>query len=300
MKIALFHNDRNKTAARTIGAIITAHDCTVDYLDEAMVWDANLCKNPLKLLETATHMLFIHSSDVTDISSFIFFAGYCLGKGIPVLVIETDGKLQIPDNCRHLGIILKSENFEEYFLAEQLRFKSEDKKNRARTLLLERGISCFEENFLLIAGSGDAEAVSLFLDAGFSPTIADLKGTPLLSIAVRAQFPHIVSLLLEAGAEVNRLSLDRGYSPLMDAAQKGDAVIVKLLLDHGADPDLRSKDGQTALIICAGRGDEEMAELLVSSGADPAITDRLGMSAVSYAKLFNNRKMMDLFNPSPP
>ncbi len=299
MKIALFHNKKNFTAAKAIGAIITGHACTVDYLDESLVWDKSFCQNPLKLLETATHMLFIYSSGVTDISSFVFFAGFCLGKGIPVLVIETDSRLVVPDNCRHLGIILKPETFEEYFIAEQVRYKSEDTKNRARVLLLERGISCFEENFLLIVGSGDTEAVSLFLEAGFSPSIADLKGTPLLSLAVRAQFPQIVSLLVSAGADVNRISADRGYSPLMDAAQKGDTVIVTLLLNNGADPDLSSKDGQTALIICAGRGDEEMAELLVTHGANPAITDRLGMSAISYAKLFNNRKMMDLFNPSP-
>lgn len=299
MKIALFHNKQNQTAAQAIGAIIAAHACPVDYLDEALVWDKKCCQNPVKLLETATHMLFVYSKDSTDSSAFIFFAGFCLGRNIPVLVIETDSRLIVPENCRHLGIILKPETFEEYLVAEQARFKAEDTKNRAKNRLLERGISCFEENFMLIVGSGDAEAVALFLEAGFSPSIADLKGTPLLSLAVRAQFPQIVSLLLGAGADVNRISADRGYSPLMDAAQKGDAAIVKILLAHGADPDLRSKDGQTALIICAGRGDEEMAELLVSSGADPAITDRLGMSAISYAKLFNNRKMMDLFNPSP-
>jgi len=299
LKVAIFHNKKNKTAAEAIGSIITGHQCPVEFMDEALVWDRNFCKNPLNLPEGVSHMLFVYSSGITDISSFLFFSGFCLGRGIPVLVIEMDSRLIVPENCRHLGIILKPETFEDYFIAEQTRFKSEDKKIRARTLLLERGISCFEENFMLIVASGDADAVSLFLEAGFSPSITDLKGTPLLSLAVRAQFPQIASLLIDAGSDVNRISADRGYSPLMDAAQKGDAVIVKMLLEHGADPDLRSKDGQTALIICAGRGDEEMAELLVTHGADPAITDRLGMSAVSYAKLFNNRKMMDLFNPSP-
>ena len=121
----------------------------------------------------------------------------------------------------------------------------------------------------------------------------------MLSLAVRAQFPRVANLLLDAGADVNKQSGDRGYSPLMDAVQKGDVAMVKLLLEHGAVTDQRSKDGQTALIICAGRGDEDMAEFLVMHGADPQIKDNLGMSAAGYAKLFNNRKMMELFNPAP-
>jgi ankyrin repeat protein len=105
--------------------------------------------------------------------------------------------------------------------------------------------------------------------------------------------------LIAAGADVDRQSDDRGYSPLMDAAQKGDPVMLSLLLSAGAKPDLRSKDGQTALIICAGRGDVAMSKLLIEAGADPEIKDHLGMSAARYASLFGNADLTALFNTPP-
>jgi uncharacterized protein len=299
VKIAVFCNKKNSEAAQAIGKIVTAQDVTVVYHDTDQVWDKNYCKNPLLLLDKISHMLFIYSADTKDISSLVFFSGFCLGRGIRVLILETDARLSLPENCMHLGVFLKPESFEEYFLAEKVRFLEEDKKARARSELLARGISCFEENFVLIVTSGDADAVKLFLEAGFDPCAKDSKGVPLLSLAVRSQLPEIVQLLIDSGADVNALSGDRGYSPLMDSVQKGDRVMAELLLENGANTELKSKDGQTALIVCAGRGDGELASVLVHHGANPSATDNLGMSALTYAKLFKNEKMMELFNETP-
>lgn len=161
---------------------------------------------------------------------------------------------------------------------------------------MDRGISCFPESFLSVVASGDIDAARLFLNAGYSPSLRDARGVPVLSLAVRSQFPEMVRLLLDAGAGVNDVSSDRGYSPLMDAAQKGDEVMCRVLLDAGAAVNQASKDGQTALILCAGRGDERISALLYEHGADPLVKDKLGMSALGYAALFRNQKLLDLFN----
>ena len=296
MKIAIFHNEKNHDAALAIGKMITSHSVNVVYYDTNTIWDRKVTKNPLGLMDHVSHFLFVYSQDVSDLSSLVFFAGYCLGKGIRVLLLETDAHFQVPENCRHLVTFLKPESFEDFFVSEKVRFMETDRKERARNELLERGISCFEDNFLLIIGTGDTEAVRLFLDAGFSPDITDSKGIPALSIAVRSQVPEVAEMLIKAGSDINRLSGDRGYSPLMDAVQKGDSVMADLLIKGGADLDLRSKDGQTALVISVGRGAVGMASLLVANGANPDISDNLGMSAAGYAKLFKNEKMMELFN----
>lgn len=296
MKIAILFNKATEETARSIGKIVAARSCKLVYVDTGTVWDKDLCKNPVTILEGVSHLLYVSVAAPADLNTLIFFAGYALGRGIRLVMIEKSGTLPIPENSRHLGIVLKPEQFEEYLDAEQVRFSTEEKKKRARNQLLERGISCFDENFILIVSSGDTESVGLFLEAGFDPELTDQKGIPALSLAVRAQMCDVAGLLIDAGADVNRLSGDRGYSPLMDAAQKGDSRMVSFLLARGADPNLRSKDGQTALVICAGRGDADMAELLVAHGADPSISDNLGMSAASYAKLFKNGRMMELFN----
>lgn len=299
MKIAVFSSAHTHETALAIGKIITSHSVDVVYYETERIWDKNFYKNPLTLLNKISHMLFIYSSDETNLSAFVFLSGYCLGKGIRVLVLETDTKLTLPENCSHLGVFLQPESFEEFFITEKSRFFDEDKKELAKAELLARGISCYEENFIVIVNSGDAEAVKLFIEAGFSASALDSKGIPLLSHAVRSQFPEIVDMLLDAGADINVLSGDRGYSPLMDAVQKSDVAMVELLLRRGANTELISKDGQTALILCAGRGDVQMAKILIANGSNPSVSDHLGMSAIKYANLFKNEKMIELFNTSP-
>jgi len=299
MKIAVFSNAYTHETALTICKIITSHSVEAVNYETERIWDIHFCKNPLTLLDTISHMLFVYSSDTKDLSSFIFLSGFCLGKGIRVLVLETDAKISLPENCRQLGVFLQPEYFEEFFITEKLRFFDEDKKDRAKADLLAKGISCYEDNFFVIVGSGDAEAAKLFIDAGFSASTVDSKGIPLLSHAVRSQFPEIVGMLLDAGADINEVSGDRGYSPLMDAVQKGDVAMVELLLRRGAHTELKSKDGQTALILCAGRGDVPMAKILIANGSDPNVSDHLGMNAIKYANLFKNEKLIELFNRSP-
>lgn len=299
MKIALFYLKKNQDTAFSFGSHIEDSLTRVVYYEIEAIWNSDIRQNPLQLIDQITHVLFILSKDIFDYSTYIFLAGLSLGRGIPFIVQTIEPNVHIPEEYKHIGVAVNQDTFENLFISEKSKFIIEDKQNKARKELLDRGISCFDENFASIVGSGNADAVELFLDAGFNPELTDSRGNPLLTLAVRAQFPKVTSLLILAGADVNRLSGDRGYSPLMDAVQKRDIAMVKLLLENHASPDLLSKDGQTALIICAGTGDEEMAELLVSNGADPEIKDYLGMSAIGYAKLFKNQKLLELFNKSP-
>ena len=62
-----------------------------------------------------------------------------------------------------------------------------------------------------------------------------------------------VEYLLEHGADVNR---GLKSSSLHYAACFGRPNIVKLLLQYGADPDLRDEDGHTPLEKAQERGDE--------------------------------------------
>lgn len=64
---------------------------------------------------------------------------------------------------------------------------------------------------------------------------------------------HQVEYLLEHGGDVNR---GLKSSSLHYAACFGRPNIVKLLLQYGADPDLRDEDGHTPLEKAQERGDE--------------------------------------------
>ena len=82
---------------------------------------------------------------------------------------------------------------------------------------------------------------------------------PLME-GVRARSPGAVRVLLKAGADPNRRW--NGRSPLHYAAHKGFAEIADLLLEAGADPRLRDRDGYDAAQTADRAGHHEIAERL--------------------------------------
>ncbi|KAL8912723.1 MAG: hypothetical protein Q9172_007453 [Xanthocarpia lactea] len=59
-----------------------------------------------------------------------------------------------------------------------------------------------------------------------------------------------------------------GRTPLMWAAWRGDSDSVAILLDHGADPQATSFDGNSVLIYATYGGDVECMSLILRTGAD--------------------------------
>jgi len=70
--------------------------------------------------------------------------------------------------------------------------------------------------------------------------------TPL-GVAARAGNVEISNLLIRRGAYIEAENLWIGYTPINDAAYRGDANVVKALLDAGAEVNHRARRGLTAL-----------------------------------------------------
>ena len=58
-----------------------------------------------------------------------------------------------------------------------------------------------------------------------------------------------VNVLLEAGAKIDAKESWNGQTALMWAANAGNAVVVKTLIDHGADIKARTNSGADALMF---------------------------------------------------
>ena len=105
---------------------------------------------------------------------------------------------------------------------------------------------------------------------------------PALLAAIRAG-DHAAAARLVDKTRVNARDHE-GVTPLMHAATLGDARMVQLLLDAGADVNLSSGAGATALMRAAG--DQEKARLLLASGAEVNARSEMGRTPLLIAATF--------------
>ena len=116
---------------------------------------------------------------------------------------------------------------------------------------------------------GDADSVRRLLESGADPNLRNDAGATALMWA--ASDLGKTRLLVEHGADVNARS-DNGRTPLMIAAGRyGSAPVVKLLLDHGANPSAQAASlfgPMTPLAEAAYGGDAAVIKLLIERGAD--------------------------------
>src|SRR5208337_1007440 len=95
--------------------------------------------------------------------------------------------------------------------------------------------------------SGDAPATQAILATGFNPNTRDDFGATALHDAVWTGHIELVRMLLEHGADPNIPHAEAGSTPLHYAAMKGQAAIAALLLEHGALINATDRSGSTAL-----------------------------------------------------
>lgn len=159
-----------------------------------------------------------------------------------------------------------------------------------------------EEIWLQTAVDGDIEEMHFLLDSIDNIDCVDRWGSSALMLACYNDHSECVQLLLEEGANIDQqdyrgitclmetswncnvelvtmllnsalppdLNLvdDRGYSALMQAAEEGYSEIVALLIENGADVNLREKYRRcSALMLAASRGQLNVVKQLYEGGA---------------------------------
>jgi hypothetical protein len=71
---------------------------------------------------------------------------------------------------------------------------------------------------------------------------------------------------------------------LTQAVTSGDERAVRALLTEGADVNESTSGGQTALILAVIFGHTNLVRILINAGADPQLRDNLGLNAIEWAK----------------
>jgi len=132
---------------------------------------------------------------------------------------------------------------------------------------------------------GYIDIVILLLEAGADANKVDTGygETPLYAASGHGR-ADIVALLLNAGANVDKARKNDGGSPLVIASYARRADIVRLLLEAGADVHKAKWDGETPLYIASYSGYADIVTLLLNAGADIYQPSYDGKSVLTYAQ----------------
>ncbi|KAJ9141637.1 Ankyrin repeat domain-containing protein 17 [Coniochaeta hoffmannii] len=135
----------------------------------------------------------------------------------------------------------------------------------------------------------DAEADHLRKFPSWAESLIRLHGV-CLSTAIQARDLPTLKVLLEHGVDPDTSVGEGDGSALREALSVDDQQMVRMLLDHGADPNLRDLRGRTPLVSAAANGlpiqYEVMINLLLEKGAKLDLKDDEGKTALWYAALY--------------
>lgn len=131
----------------------------------------------------------------------------------------------------------------------------------------------------IASARGQIEALQWLIDKGADP--AGPRGSANTALHT-AKNPEVISALLAAGADANRLNA-RGDTALHAQVRLGRAAMVRALLDAGADANRANPRGVVPLSEI-GRGEAlEVARALLDAGADPFVRDEEGNTPLHRA-----------------
>ena len=244
-----------------------------------------------KAISETTHCIFLDAYKYLADSVLPYVCGVLSGRGIPVFVTGYASSKELPALFSGFKTFESETKLLRELAKRFVEYLEEETKSDARKVLYEKGLPFTPDCFSFQIAKGNADTCMLFLQAGMDVNDVDSAGTPMRCNAARAEHKEIVQLLLDSGADVNAISKDRGYSPLMDAIWRENVEIAEIFIKAGADLNLISNDGQSPLILAVGNGNEKICELLAKNGADGKLKDHMGMTAYGYAKLFKKNKI---------
>ena len=163
--------------------------------------------------------------------------------------------------------------------------------DRVETLVKKRANIMYtktedEQTALMLASNeGRGEVMLMLVDMGYD---RDMEyWDPLVQLAlykaVSNGYINSAKVLLDKGADINMKNLN-GDTLLLKASNLGQTEMVKMFLEKGADVNARNHYGRTPIIDASSWGRTDIVSILLDNGADVnASTTTNGMTALILA-----------------
>ena len=149
---------------------------------------------------------------------------------------------------------------------------------------------------LIIASFKGLEAVvrTLLTARNIKIDLRQIDGATALFASIQNNNPRILEVLVSSGADVN-LGLIDGTTPLTRAAHDGSVEILKRLLQApGILVDKQTTKHVTAIFYAVQQGQFEAARLLLEHGADPELAEENGVTPLHIACLHGRLEIVEL------
>jgi ankyrin repeat protein len=147
----------------------------------------------------------------------------------------------------------------------------------------DAGRAEINDRFFYAVKTADYIGIKKLIQHGAEINARDPGGATPLIWAADAGNAKIIRLLAGYGAEVNARD-NQGAGALMWAAYRGNAAAVRSLIEAGADINARDAEGHTPLMAACFNAHAEAVRALLDAGCDAKTLDYGGSGALVYAK----------------
>jgi ankyrin repeat protein len=111
----------------------------------------------------------------------------------------------------------------------------------------------------------------------------------LMMASFDGQFPVVKALVIDKKAAVNKT----GWAPIHYAATNGHLQITQFLIANGAMVNALSPSETTPLMMSVSSGNELLIKLLLDNGADLRMRNHEGYTAIDVAQMFGKDEIRD-------
>ncbi len=163
-------------------------------------------------------------------------------------------------------------------------------------------INCDSNPLMEAAAEQNIDRIKLLIEAGYPVDQVDKDGWTALHYAARFGKRKSVLLLIQKGANLNKLDMLYEDSPLHHAVIGNHLEIVDLLLKHGANPNIRNgtifQEASTPLFMALDN--PILLRILLKYDADPYIVNKNKKSPIDIALKNGKNQVIKLLQESKP